>query len=166
MAKKPTIKKKPSRLKLPLKKNAQGKPIGPGKTNAATTKLEERLNETQSAEARAESEFKLAERLKAEAEHNETFDDKTFNLVPESRPDALYSIESVIYSQIAILMRRKNMPDGLKPQEWTRLNDLVRMMKGLTDMEMTTTKKSLLEGLSNDEVLALVDEAKKTLLED
>ena len=85
---------------------------------------------------------------------------------PVNRPDALYSIESVMYSQIAILLRKKDTTEGLDFKEWNRLNDMVKMMKGLTDMELTTTKKSLLEGLSDEEILALVDEAKKTLLDE
>ena len=108
----------------------------------------------------------LAEALERQRELSATFDSQTYAEIPDNRSDALYSIESVIFSQIAILQRRKNMPDGLERKEWNRLNDLVRMMKGLTDIELTSTKKSLLEGLSDEEVLKLVEEAKRTILEE
>lgn len=86
-------------------------------------------------------------------------------VAPGTRPAALYSVEAVMYSQMAILMKKKDEPDGLSNMEWKRLNDIIKMFKGISEIELTSIKASVLEGLTDKEIIDLVDEAKRTLLE-
>lgn len=82
-----------------------------------------------------------------------------------SRDQALYSIESIYYSQLVIL-EAKAKGAGLNESEWKRLKEIMKVISTATDIDLNTTKKSVLEGLSDSEVLELVEEARKKLTND
>lgn len=79
------------------------------------------------------------------------------------RDQALYSIESIYYSQLALLTEKAKTTEGLNEKDWKRLKDIMKVISTATDIELNTTKKSVLEGLTDDEVLELVEEAKRKL---
>ena len=83
-----------------------------------------------------------------------------------TRDQALYSIEAVFYAQLATLQEKAKGAQGLSDKEWKQLKDIMKVISQATDIDLNTTRKSLLEGLSDEEVLELVEQAKRKLADD